>query len=67
MAVLIDASRETVAAVYGFQPDPDLLTLSIKLLGEDRFVNEHTYSIMSKQGRMGSFDIFMQGKFGKFV
>ena len=36
------------------------------LMGEDKLAKEDTYSIMYLQGRMPSFDAFMEGKFGKF-
>lgn len=37
-----------------------------QLLGENELAKEHTYSIMVRQGRMCSFNQFMEGKFGKF-
>lgn len=37
-----------------------------KLMGDEKLANEHTYPIMHAQGRMASFNAFMEGKFGKF-
>ncbi len=37
-----------------------------ELMGEENLAKQHTYSIMHTQGRMASFNAFMQGKFGKF-
>ena len=45
---------------YPFREKETPTQYGYKLLGEDRFVNEHTYSIMSMQGRMDSFDQSMR-------
>jgi len=37
-----------------------------QLMGHHELAKEHTYSIMAKQGRMDSFNRFMEGKFDKF-
>jgi hypothetical protein len=36
------------------------------LVGEHDLAQQHTSSVMEKIGRMDSFDIFMNGKFGPF-
>ncbi|OAP64284.1 hypothetical protein AYL99_00256 [Fonsecaea erecta] len=51
---------------YPFQENKTPTQYGYKLIGEERFVNEHTYSIMHMQGRMPSFSSFMEGKFGRF-
>ncbi|KIW70225.1 hypothetical protein, variant [Phialophora macrospora] len=51
---------------YPFQENKTPTQYGYKLIGEERFANEHTYSIMHMQGRMPSFSRFMEGKFGKF-
>ena len=51
---------------YEFRENDMPTQYGYKLLGEDRYANEHTYGIMALQGRMNSFNIFMEGKFGKF-
>jgi hypothetical protein len=51
---------------YPFQENKTPTQYGYKLVGEERFANEHTYSIMQMQGRMPSFSRFMEGKFGKF-
>lgn len=51
---------------YPFRENQTPTQFGYKLIGENRFVNEHTYSIMHMQGRMPSFNAFMEGKFGKF-
>ncbi|KAJ9616645.1 hypothetical protein H2200_000364 [Cladophialophora chaetospira] len=51
---------------YPFQENKTPTQYGYKLIGEEKFVNEHTYSIMHMQGRMPSFSRFMEGKFGKF-
>ncbi|KIW84905.1 hypothetical protein Z517_00293 [Fonsecaea pedrosoi CBS 271.37] len=51
---------------YPFQENKTPTQYGYKLIGEERFVNEHTYSIMNMQGRMPSFSAFMEGKFGRF-
>lgn len=39
---------------------------AFSLLGEKSLAQQHTYSIMEEIGRMDSFNIFMDGKFGSF-
>ncbi|KIW62135.1 hypothetical protein, variant 1 [Exophiala xenobiotica] len=51
---------------YPFQENKTPTQYGYKLIGEDRFATEHTYSIMQSQGRMPSFNLFMEGKFGSF-
>ncbi|OAG34209.1 hypothetical protein AYO21_11654 [Fonsecaea monophora] len=51
---------------YPFQENKTPTQYGYKLIGEERFANEHTYSIMNMQGRMPSFSAFMEGKFGRF-
>ncbi|OQV05683.1 hypothetical protein CLAIMM_10376 [Cladophialophora immunda] len=51
---------------YPFQENKTPTQYGYKMIGEERFVNEHTYSIMHMQGRMPSFSSFMEGKFGRF-
>ena len=61
MRKLIDSNFE-----YPFQENATPTQYGYKLLGEERYANEHTYGIMAHQGRMDSFNTFMEGKFGKF-
>ena len=51
---------------YPFRENKTPTQYGYKLIGEEGFSNAHTYSIMHTQGRMPSFNIFMEGKFGKF-
>ena len=51
---------------YPFRENNTPTQYGYKLIGEGRFAKEHTYSIMYMQGRMPSFNMFMEGKFGKF-
>src|ERR1700761_8994105 len=51
---------------YPFQENKTPTKYGYRLIGEERFANEHTYSIMHAQGRMPSFSRFMEGKFGRF-
>ncbi|EXJ66424.1 uncharacterized protein A1O5_10576 [Cladophialophora psammophila CBS 110553] len=51
---------------YPFQENKTPTQYGYKMIDEQRFVNEHTYSIMHMQGRMPSFSSFMEGKFGRF-
>lgn len=37
-----------------------------QLIGESEFSKQHTYSIMHHQGRLSSFNLFMEGKWGLF-
>ncbi|KAL1965294.1 hypothetical protein VTN77DRAFT_5896 [Rasamsonia byssochlamydoides] len=60
--------RKLVATNFEY-PFKDLDTptqYAYKLMGEEELAKEHTYSIMAKQGRMDSFNQFMESKFGKF-
>lgn len=51
---------------YPFDENHTPTQYGYKLIGEERFANEHAYSIMQMQGRMPSFNAFMEGKFGSF-
>lgn len=51
---------------YPFRDKRTPTQYGYKLIGQDRFVDGHTYAIMHMQGRMPSFNMFMEGKFGKF-
>ncbi len=51
---------------YPFQENKTPTQYGYRLIGEEAFMNEHTYSIMHAQGRMRSFSRFMEGKFGRF-
>lgn len=51
---------------YPFEATKTPFQYGYKLIGENDLANEHFYSIINKQGRMPSFNIFMEGKFGKF-
>ncbi|RMZ90443.1 hypothetical protein DV736_g2318, partial [Chaetothyriales sp. CBS 134916] len=51
---------------YPFRENQTPTQYGYKLIGEERFASEHTYSIMEMQGRMPSFNLFMEGKFGSF-
>ena len=51
---------------YPFREGDTPTQYGYKLLGEDQYAKEHTYEIMAQQGRMESFNLFMEGKFGKF-
>lgn len=61
MRKLVDSKFE-----YPFRELDTPTQYGYKLLGETEFAKEHTYSIMARQGRMDSFNQFMEGKFGKF-
>lgn len=58
---LVDSSFE-----YPFKEKETPSQYAYKMMGEEKLANEHTFSIMHLQGRMASFNIFMEGKFGKF-
>ncbi|KIX06275.1 uncharacterized protein Z518_04250 [Rhinocladiella mackenziei CBS 650.93] len=64
-AFLMRQLRDTNFA-YPFEENKTPTQYGYKMIGEERFANEHTYSIMAMQGRMPSFNAFMEGKFGKF-
>ncbi|KAJ9244202.1 hypothetical protein DTO169E5_1807 [Paecilomyces variotii] len=51
---------------YPFKDCDTPTQYAYRLMGDERLAREHTYSIMEIQGRMDSFNTFMQGKFGKF-
>ncbi|KAJ9292727.1 hypothetical protein DTO271G3_8541 [Paecilomyces variotii] len=51
---------------YPFKDCDTPTQYAYRLMGDERLAREHTYSIMELQGRMDSFNTFMQGKFGKF-
>ncbi|QKX53927.1 uncharacterized protein TRUGW13939_01007 [Talaromyces rugulosus] len=61
MRKLVDSNFE-----YPFRELDTPTQYGYKLLGEIDLAKEHTYSIMARQGRMDSFNQFMEGKFGKF-
>jgi hypothetical protein len=61
MRKLVDSSFE-----YPFKEKETPSQYAYKMMGEEKLANEHTFSIMHLQGRMASFNIFMEGKFGKF-
>lgn len=51
---------------YPFSGSDGPFQHAYQLMGEDKFANEHFYSILEQQGRMDSFNQFMVGKFLKF-
>jgi len=51
---------------YPFSGTDGPFQYAYKLMGEEKFANEHFYSILEQQGRMDSFNQFMVGKFLKF-
>lgn len=51
---------------YPFESTETPFQYGYKLIGARELENEHFYSIMHLQGRSPSFNIFMEGKFGKF-
>ncbi|KAJ9654914.1 hypothetical protein H2198_006096 [Neophaeococcomyces mojaviensis] len=51
---------------YPFQENQTPSQFGYAAVGEQEYANEHTYGIIAKQGRMESFNLFMEGKFGKF-
>ncbi|KAH8689187.1 putative O-methyltransferase [Talaromyces proteolyticus] len=61
MRKLVDSNFE-----YPFKELGTPTQYGYQLLGETELAKEHTYSIMARQGRMDSFNQFMEGKFGKF-
>ncbi|RMZ86175.1 hypothetical protein DV737_g232, partial [Chaetothyriales sp. CBS 132003] len=65
LASTVTALHETKFE-YPFQENQTPTQYGYKLIGEERFAKEHTYSIMQMQGRMPSFNLFMEGKFGRF-
>ncbi|KAL4951757.1 S-adenosyl-L-methionine-dependent methyltransferase [Aspergillus filifer] len=48
---------------YPFRECDTPIQYAHKLMGNERYAKEHTYSIMADQGRMDSFNTFMTGKF----
>ncbi|KAL4789552.1 S-adenosyl-L-methionine-dependent methyltransferase [Aspergillus venezuelensis] len=48
---------------YPFRECDTPMQYAHKLMGNERYAKEHTYSIMAEQGRMDSFNTFMTGKF----
>lgn len=50
---------------YPFRERETPTQYGYRMLGAD-YADQHTYSIMHHQGRMPSFNAFMEGKFGKF-
>ncbi|KAJ5248628.1 hypothetical protein N7468_000079 [Penicillium chermesinum] len=50
---------------YPFADADGPMQYAYRLMGEDQLAAQHTYSIMEAQGRMGSFNRFMVGKFFK--
>lgn len=61
MRKLVDTGFE-----YPFKEADTPMQYAYKLMGDEALAWEHTYSIMQLQGRMDSFNMFMQGKFGRF-
>ncbi|KAL1999697.1 hypothetical protein VTN02DRAFT_4148 [Thermoascus thermophilus] len=61
MRKLVDTGFE-----YPFKEADTPMQYAYKLMGDEELAREHTYSIMQRQGRMDSFNRFMEGKFGKF-
>lgn len=51
---------------YPFEERDTPTQYGYKLLGEKEYAKEHLYTIMHLQGRLPSFNAFMEGKFGKF-
>lgn len=51
---------------YPFESTKTPFQYGYKLTGERDLENEHFYSIVHTQGRMPSFNIFMEGKFGRY-
>lgn len=51
---------------YPFDEKDTPTQYAYKMLGEEELSKQHTYSIMHAQGRLDSFNKFMEGKFGKF-
>ncbi|KAJ5129165.1 uncharacterized protein N7515_005204 [Penicillium bovifimosum] len=51
---------------YPFADSDGPLQYAYRLMGQSELADQHTYSIMEKQGRMDSFNQFMVGKFLKF-
>jgi hypothetical protein len=51
---------------YPFGENETPTQYGYRLLGDKELANQHTYSITATQGRLESFNTFMEGKFGKF-
>lgn len=56
---------ESTKFAYPFRECETPTQFGYRLLGAD-YADRHTYDIMYQQGRMPSFNTFMEGKFGKF-
>ncbi|KAL5000148.1 S-adenosyl-L-methionine-dependent methyltransferase [Aspergillus recurvatus] len=50
---------------YPFQECETPVQHAYQLMGKSEYAKEHTYSIMAAEGRMDSFNQFMEGKFFK--
>lgn len=61
MQKLIDSHFE-----YPFKERGTPFQYGHQLMGHHELAKEHTYSIMAKQGRMDSFNSFMEGRFTRF-
>ncbi|KAK2805764.1 hypothetical protein FQN50_006040 [Emmonsiellopsis sp. PD_5] len=60
MRKLVDTKFE-----YPFKERDTPMQYAYKMMGNEKLANEHTYSIMHLEGRMDSFNKFMEGKFVK--
>jgi hypothetical protein len=56
---LVDTNFE-----YPFKDNSTPFQYAYEKMGHTEFANKHMYEIMGHQGRMDSFDFFMEGKFG---
>lgn len=65
-AFLMRKLEDTNFSEYPFQENQTPSQFGYAAVGETEYANEHTYGIIAKQGRMDSFNAFMEGKFGKF-
>ncbi|KAJ5489545.1 hypothetical protein N7539_004435 [Penicillium diatomitis] len=63
-AFLMQKLKDTNFA-YPFAECDGPLQYAYRLMGQDHFAKQHTYTIMEAQGRMDSFNQFMVGKFFK--
>jgi hypothetical protein len=61
MRKLVDTAFE-----YPFENNDTPFQYGYHLMGQEALAKQNTYSIMYSLGRMASFDVFMEGKFGKF-
>lgn len=64
-AFLMKKLRDTNFA-YPFAEADGPIQYAYQLMGRTELAEQHTYSIMEKEGRMDSFNQFMVGKFLKF-